>query len=234
LGDREPIFNAPGVVLLLLAALAAMHAILWVLSEDVADWVVVLLAFIPARYAGFASQLPGGSAAAVTAFVTHTFVHLDVTHLIVNSAWLLAFGSALARRIRTPAFLVLYVLSGIAGALFYLILTSASAKFGIMIGASGAISGLMGAAFRFIFPPRDVVGRLGPPQSAPRLSLREAVRDRRIVLAIGFFVILNLLVAWVMPGVALGRESGAGIAWQAHLGGFFFGFLSFALVDRRS
>jgi membrane associated rhomboid family serine protease len=234
LGDREPIFNAPGVVLLLLAALAAMHAILRLLSEDVADWVVALLAFIPARYAGFASQLPGGSAAAVTAFVTHTFVHLDVTHLIVNSAWLLAFGSALARRIKTPAFLVLYVLSGIAGALFYLILASASAEFGVMIGASGAISGLMGAAFRFIFPRRGALGQLDRAQSAPRLSLREAVKDRRIVLAIGFFVILNLLVAWVAPGIALDRGPGAGIAWQAHLGGFFFGFLSFALVDRRS
>jgi membrane associated rhomboid family serine protease len=234
LGDREPIFNAPGVVLLLLAALAAMHAILRLLSEDVAEWVVAVLAFIPARYAGFASQLPGGSAAAVTAFVTHTFVHLDITHLLVNSAWLLAFGSALARRIKTPAFLVLYLLSGIAGALFYLILASESAEFGLMIGASGAISGLMGAAFRFIFPRRAGIGQLERAQSAPRLSLREAVTDRRIVLAIGFFVLLNLLIAWVAPGMALGREVGAGIAWQAHLGGFFFGFLSFALVDRRS
>jgi membrane associated rhomboid family serine protease len=211
-----------------------MHAILRLLSEDVADWVVALLAFIPARYAGFANQLPGGSAAAVTAFVTHTFVHLDITHLIVNSAWLLAFGSALARRIKTPAFLVLYVLSGISGALFYLILASANAEFGIMIGASGAISGLMGAAFRFIFPRRDALGQLDRAQSAPRLSLREAVKDRRIVLAIVFFVILNLLVAWVAPGMALGHEPAAGIAWQAHLGGFFFGFLSFAMVDRRS
>src|SRR5262249_12801460 len=105
----------------MLAALAAIHAVLHLLSDDVAEWVVALLGFIPARYAGFARQLPGGPAAAVTAFVTHTFVHLDITHLIVNSAWLLAFGSALARRIKTPAFLVLYVLSGIAGALFYLL-----------------------------------------------------------------------------------------------------------------
>jgi membrane associated rhomboid family serine protease len=74
---KEPIFNIPGGVLATLAILIAVHVALSLLPPERFEWWVLALAFIPARYAGFASQLPGGETAAVTSFITHMAVHAD-------------------------------------------------------------------------------------------------------------------------------------------------------------
>src|SRR5690349_8095655 len=55
---KEPIFNIPGGVLATLAVLVAVHIALSMLSPERFEWWVLALAFIPARYAGFANQLP--------------------------------------------------------------------------------------------------------------------------------------------------------------------------------
>ena len=69
-------------------------------------------------------------------------------HLLINSAWFLAFATPVARRIGPVRFLAFFLLCGVGGALLYLPFNSAP-----MVGASGAISGLMGAAMRFLFFP---------------------------------------------------------------------------------
>jgi hypothetical protein len=63
---REPIFNVPGVVLLLLAVFFAVHLLRWVLPEEQNAWLTAVLAFIPARESSMADDLPGGRIAAVT------------------------------------------------------------------------------------------------------------------------------------------------------------------------
>jgi membrane associated rhomboid family serine protease len=91
---REPIFNVPGVVLLILGVCCLVHVVRWLLPADGDGWLTTTLAFIPMRLLpGVAAQLPGGEPATITSFVTHLFVHGDTTHLIINMAWLLAFGS---------------------------------------------------------------------------------------------------------------------------------------------
>ena len=60
---------------------------------------LLALAFIPARYSGAALELPGGYLTAVTSFVTYMVVHAGWVHLVVNLVWMLAFGSAVARRV---------------------------------------------------------------------------------------------------------------------------------------
>ena len=116
LNHREPIFNVPGVVLVLLGRFFAVHVLRWVLPTEQDAWLTAALAFIPARVGGFAADLPGGQVAAVTSFVTHQFVHGDLAHLLINSAWLLAFGTPVARRTDAARFLVFFLLTGIAGA----------------------------------------------------------------------------------------------------------------------
>lgn len=227
---REPIFNVPGVVVGLLAAFLAVHIVRSVLPEEQTAWLTALLAFIPARLAGMAAQLPGGDAAAATQFVTHVFVHGDLTHLAVNSAWLLAFGSSVARRVGASRFLAFFFLCGIAGALTYVAFDRGSLN--LMVGASGAISGLMGAAFRFLFQALtdgDVDGLAGKLRQPPLQSLGETLRDRRILLAIAGWTVLNVMLAWG----AAGLMDGANIAWEAHLGGFYAGLLTFGLFDRQ-
>jgi membrane associated rhomboid family serine protease len=99
-----------------------------------------------------------------------------------------------------------------------------------MVGASGAISGLMGAALRFLFlPMKDGdADALAGETRPPLVPLSQALTDRRILTAVAGWTALNLLAA-------LGTEAvidDIRIAWEAHLGGFFTGFLTFGLFDR--
>jgi membrane associated rhomboid family serine protease len=228
LQSRDRIFNAPPVVVALLGLLVLVHIVLSILPEPLWADAVTTLALIPARYSGFADAIPGGRIAAATSLVTHLFVHGDIPHLLLNAAWLLAFGSAVASRIGTPRFLLFALLSGLAGAL-----TFVAVRFGentIMVGASGALAGLMGGAFRFLFSAFDDGGAdafRGDQRQIRRMSLAELFGDRRAQLAIGFWIVLNFVTALIAPWIT----SAGGIAWEAHLGGFLFGLLAFGLFD---
>ena len=225
---REPIFNVPGIVAVLLGVLAAVHVGRQFLTPEHDDWFVWAMAFIPARYAGAAPDLPGGETAKFTSFLSHMLVHGDGVHLAINSAWLLAFGSIIARRIGTWRFLALTLSCGVAGAFTFLAMHPG--LLAPVVGASGAISGLMGAVMRFLFSALN--SRRGwqlreAPQQIPRMDLATAIRDRRFLSTTIFFVALNLLAIW---GVGAPGAAGA-IAWEAHLGGYFFGLLAFSLFD---
>jgi membrane associated rhomboid family serine protease len=226
LQTREPIFNVPGTVLVLLAVLILIHACRQFLPQDAGEWFVFAMAFIPARYAGMAAELPGGETAAVTSLVTHMLVHSDVTHLVFNSAWLLAFGSILNKRMGAARFLVFSLAGGIAGIVLFYALRPALAT--AVIGASGAIAAMMGGVLRFMFVALDrhqAYLLRDDPAAIPRMSLDVALRDRRINLTTIVFIIFNLV-----GFVGLG-SIGADIAWEAHLGGYFFGLLCFGMFD---
>lgn len=231
MADREPIFNVPGTVLAVLGVLIAIHVILSLMTADDFTWWILALAFIPARYSGFASELPGGEVASITSFVTHMAVHVDLVHLGLNAAWMLAFGSVLCARIGGVRFLAFSITGGIAGALLFLAFNRGLAV--PVIGASGAISAMMGGVMRFLFSAID--RREGyllreNPAVIPRVSLREAMNDRRILLASLVFIGLNLLAI-----VGFGRfGAAAAIAWEAHVGGYLFGLLAFAAFDGAS
>ena len=226
--DRQPIFNAPAAVLALLAVMILVHAGMQLLTEDDFLWWLTALAFVPARYAEQGASLAGGEIAHYTSFITHQFVHGDIVHLSINGAWMLAFGTPLARRLGWLRFLALTLCCGVAGALLFWAL-----HVGLMapvVGASGAIAGLMGAVLRFLFPAIDHhQGALlrEDPAAIPAMPLRVALQDRRVIGASLAFVALNLLAIF-----GLGSLSDAGaIAWEAHLGGYFFGLLCFGLFD---
>jgi membrane associated rhomboid family serine protease len=227
--EREPIFNVPPTVLALIAIFAGVHAVRWLLPEGQVLWLTAVLAFVPARLFGLAGDLPGGDAAAVTQFLTHIFLHGDLTHLVINTAWLLAFGSTVERRTGGGRFLAFFFVCGAAGALFYAFVSDSALS--MMVGASGAISGLMGGAFRFLFQALrdgDAEGVAGQNRTPPLLSVGATLRDRRIILVIAGWTILNILMAWGAAGLL----DGASIAWEAHLGGFYAGLLTFGWFDR--
>ena len=152
--------------------------------------------------------------------VTYAFLHGDFTHLIFNSVWFLIFATAVARRVGTARFLTLLLLTTLGGALTHLYFHWGEAV--PVVGASGAVSGLMGSAFRFIFvnPHAQLVW---PPARLPLFS-------RPVLVTSAVWVVLNV----VMGVTGLTPEGfGAAIAWEAHLGGFFTGLLLFPLFDRR-
>mgnify|MGYP001551697982 FL=1 len=101
---REPILNVPRAVTLAAGAMIAMQLVMSVLPFDTGITVFLTLAMIPARYSGAASELPGGYLSAVTSFVTYMVVHGGWLHLAVNVLWMLAFGTAVARRMSMASF----------------------------------------------------------------------------------------------------------------------------------
>ncbi|MFN3745179.1 MAG: rhomboid family intramembrane serine protease [Hyphomicrobiaceae bacterium] len=227
---REPILNVPAAVVAALALLAVVHAVMSQLTDVDDEFLIWVLAFVPARYIGLANELPGGALAAWTSFVTHQFVHGDLTHLFINGAWLLVFGTPVARRIGSGRFLVFAIVCGIAGALAFM-----AVRWGEivpMVGASGAISGLMGAGFRLLLPAIDN-GEFHEMRETPRAvrlaTLGECLRSQRLLFAIGAFIVVNFVIAFAAPILT----DAAGIAWEAHLGGFAAGLLLLGPFDLR-
>jgi membrane associated rhomboid family serine protease len=233
--SQEPIFNVPGVVVALLAVMVAVHLGRQLLSETTDDWLVLALALIPARYDGAMMLLPGKVLAAWTSPITHMFVHGDMTHLILNGASLLAFGGVIARRLPVLQFLLFALFVGLCGALaFFLANPGEPAP---MIGASGAISGLMAAALRLMFGAIDQ-GSEGQAGEVLRhhtgeiklMSLTTTLQDRRIQTATLVWLMINGFAAF---GLGTPGASGA-IAWEAHVGGYFAGLLALGAFDVRA
>ena len=225
---REQILNVPRSVAVVAAVLILVQIVRGLLPEELDLTLLLTLAFIPARYSGAALELPGGYVTAVTSFVTYMVVHAGWVHLLVNLAWMLAFGSAVARRIGDLKFLGFSVLCGIAGALTHLLF-----HYGDMapvVGASAAISGQMAGALRFIFSAERQPGEPTPDFiGAPRLSLGETLTDKRMIAFLLFWVALNAYFG--LSSVKIAGEQG-GIAWEAHIGGFLCGLVLFGAFDR--
>ncbi len=227
MSQHEPAFNVHASVMWLLALMILVQVVRISLPEDWGTWLTLALAFIPARYSGFAELLPGGTIASVTSFVTHTLVHGDWMHLALNGAWLLAFGGAVARRVGTGRFLCFFVFCGVAGALAFLAFNPEAMV--PMVGASGAISGLMGGTMRYLFTAVDGGGFSAlrdDPRAAPLMPLGRALVDKRVVAVTLVFLLANILAA-----VGFGSVSESGIAWEAHIGGYFAGLLAFGFFD---
>ncbi len=225
----EPMFNVPGSVLAALALIVAVHVLLAVLPNDWSTWLLLVLAFIPARYSGYASALPGGDLTAVTSFLSYAVVHGSLLHLGLNSAWLIAFGTAVAKRVGAARFFALSAFCAAAGAATFLANNVGSMM--PMVGASGAISGLMGATMRFLFSATDGDGLRAlreDPANVPLMPLSRALTDRRVIVVTIAFILANILAVLGLGGLGVG-----GIAWSAHMGGYFAGLLAFGIFDRR-
>jgi membrane associated rhomboid family serine protease len=232
---REPIFNVPAAVIVLIVVLGVVHGVReWLLPDDIDRALVWSLAFVPARYDTSAFTdgiLPGGAGAQLWTFFSYALLHADWTHFGFNAVWLLAFASPVARRFGTVRFLLFFAVTVAAGALAYLV--AHAGAMAPMIGASAGISGMMGAAARFAFQPggsldmrhRDRDHAHGVP-AAPLLV---AMRNPRVVTFVAVWFGLNLLFGRGWISVMAGENQT--IAWEAHVGGFLAGLLLFSLFD---
>lgn len=221
---RQPVFRIPGAVAGLILVLAAAHVGRVALSPAWSDRIINRFAFIPARYshAFLAAHNidPGNLFDRAVPFVSYMALHNDFTHLAINSLWLLAFGPIVARRYGGLLFLGFFLVCGIAAALTHLAFNWGSLT--PVIGASGAISGLMGAGLRLL-PTQAPWANPGQEELAPIFS-------RQIVIFTAIWLAINLAAG--LTGFGLGPGELGQIAWQAHVGGYVAGLLLAGPFDR--
>lgn len=221
---NPPIFNLPNGVLVALGLVCGIYALqALVFSAAFNDWITFEFAFVPLRYV---YPLGEQSLAWLWSPVTYSLLHGSVQHLVFNSLWLAAFGTPVCRRIGEFRFVVFWIVSAVAAAALHALVNWGEPS--VMVGASGVISALMGAACRFAFGGRMRVGRAG--SEPPLLSIRAALSDRTVLIFIVVWFLGNVSIAVGLP--LMGADSAA-IAWDAHIGGFLMGFFGFRLFDRR-
>jgi membrane associated rhomboid family serine protease len=215
--SKEPLFRSPRIVTVFIGVFFVVHLASQFLLQEQYDYLIANFALIPVQ---FAVTVDAGGLAAMVPIVSYAFLHGDFVHLIFNSLWFLVFATAVARRAGTGRFLLLLLVTTVGAALTHLFFHWGSPV--PVVGASGAVSGLMGAAFRFIF----IDPQTTPMWPPARLSLV----SRPVLLASAVWIVLNIVL-----GVTGFTPEGFGraIAWEAHIGGFLTGLLLFPLFDRR-
>lgn len=149
--------------------------------------------------------------------LTSMFLHGGFFHIIGNMLFLWIFGDNVEDAFGHLAYLGMYLLSGIAGSLLHILVAPGSRI--PTIGASGAISGVMGAYF--ILYPRARVLTLVPIFFFIRIIYLPAF------LLLGFWILLQLFYGCSTVG------GGSGVAYFAHIGGFVVGLLLSLLVRKR-
>lgn len=228
--------NAPAPVLLTIAALIAAHVLRQFLPPRTEALLIETFAVIPARYHALMeglmpADLPGGIPGLLAALSTHFFLHADWTHLAVNALWLLVFGTPVARYLGGMRFLALALLSAMAGALLFIALHGAEPV--ILVGASGGISGLMGASLRLIYAGG---GTLREGLRADMRAVRPLTLTETFLLpGPRTFILVWLALNAIFGMVGIGAGEGISqIAWEAHMGGFFAGLILLGLLDGRA
>ena len=147
------------------------------------------------------------------------FLHGGWLHIVSNMWVLFIFGDNVEDRMGSGGYLVFYLLSGVAaGLLQAFLLPDSSAP---MIGASGAIAGVLGA-YLILYPRARI------------LSLVPIVFIFTLIEIPAPIFLLFWFASQLFSGVlSLSGASGSGIAWWAHIGGFTFGLLSAFFFARR-
>src|ERR1700733_15165084 len=200
----QPFLRMPVSVLGLLAALAIAYAAEALAPPQTYLAIIGRFAFYPSRYSAHFinthSYDPGSLLDRAVPFVSYIFLHGSLTHLLINCVWLVPFGAIVARRFGGLLFFLFFLVCGIAGAATYLAFNWGSNA--PVVGASGAISGLMAVGFRILrypFVPESTDGPLEP------------IFSSRIILGSALWVAINIVAGVTGLGAGPGPQ---GIAWQ--------------------
>ncbi|SLN46848.1 Rhomboid family protein [Roseovarius litorisediminis] len=134
-----------------------------------------------------------------TMFITYSFLHAGLGHLVVNMIALVSLGFPIITRIGQPKFSILYIASLFGGAIGFALCTT---KLQPMVGASGALFGLLTAQLVWDF------------MDAKRKKTKTAGLVLSTLWSMVLLILLNIIMYWVASG---------NLAWETHLGGAIAG-----------
>jgi rhomboid family protein len=215
-------------------AVIALNVVVWLLVQGAGSTLplarsVCNLGLIPGELTGLlppGARFPMGEGLVcvtdpgpqVSHLITSMFLHGSWMHLLGNMWFLWIFGNNIEDSMGRPRFVVFYLLCGLAAALLQVAVTPGS---GVpMVGASGAISGVMGAYL--ILYPRVRVFAMVPI----------GFMLTSIALPAWAMLVYWLLLQFVSGLTLLGRDTGGGVAFWAHVGGFVAGVVLIKLFAR--
>lgn len=197
---REPVFNAPILALLVGASMPVLFFFQQRLADGGAAWAFAPSDLAEGRFGGL---------------LTSMLLHGGWMHALMNAAGAVVFGAPVARLLTGTrgvlAFLALYTGAGVLAAIGFGFVHWGSTT--PMVGASGAVFGLIGAAMRLTGGKGRVL----------------ALTDRRLIQTSLAWMAVNLITGLIgfAPGV-----TGARIAWEAHAFGYLVGVLAIGPLAR--
>lgn len=231
LKDDTPRLSTPLLNYFLIAANVVVFLFQSSLDRSLQVEFINVFSLVPARLAAvfngaalhsqFHSYVPSPGFAFLT-ILTSMFVHGSIWHLVFNMWFLWVFGRNLEDALGHLSYLVFYLTCGLAAALAQVLSNPASVI--PMVGASGAIAGVMGGYF--ILYPRARVLML-----VPFLFIFFLWLPAWVVL--GYWFVLQFLSGVGTALVAVDRNSG-GVAFWAHVGGFVAGVFLVRLFPFRA
>jgi rhomboid family protein len=205
-------------------ALVALNVLVFLLeagrSPDAVQALVTAWGVVPREYslgrdlAPLIAPLPFWST-----LLTSMFLHGGFMHVGGNMLYLWIFGDNLEHRMGGARFLVFYLLCGLAAGLAHILFNSGSTV--PTVGASGAISGVLGA-YLLLFPKNRV-----------RVLTRGGIMAVPAFYVLGFWIFIQ----FINSAGAMARTSdtgGGGVAYLAHVGGFVAGLALARLFARRA
>lgn len=203
------------VIFIIINVAVYIHELL--LGPGAQEAFVASFALIPKRLFSHAASAQHALPVGAT-LVTSMFLHGGFLHIAGNMLYLWIFGNNIEDSMGRVRFIIFYFLCGAVAAYSHALANAASAV--PMIGASGAISGVLGA-YLMLYPRARVLTLV-----AFGLYIRTVELPAMFVL--GFWFVLQFLSALVSGG------SGQGVAWYAHVGGFVAGMALIGLFKRRN
>lgn len=207
--DHEPSLRFPVVTIGLIAVNV------WVFVQELLspnlERFIETWALVPARVAP-------GDITTLTPFITSQFLHAGFAHIFFNMWYLWIFGDNIEGHFGRLRFLFFYLCAGVIAGLVQLFFLVGSSL--PMLGASGAVAGVLGAYW--VLFPRHRVDTLVPSFG----FWSRATLPAGTVLVFWF---LSQLFSGV-GSLAIGSAATGGVAWWAHIGGFVFGLIVARLV----
>jgi membrane associated rhomboid family serine protease len=195
------IAKTPWITYSIVAANVLIHlTVTWNTDFVISDGVVRTFGFQPALFRNL-SVLP--------TLVTSMFLHGDLLHLLGNMVFLLVFGRRVENQLEGINFLTFYLTTGISACLAHMFMQPNSSS--PLIGASGAISGVLGAFF--ICNPRARITVVLEPVLIYSLH--------RLIIRVPAWIFLPV---WFFLQLSMGlKQHGSNVAFWAHVGGFMAG-----------
>ncbi|MBI5599918.1 MAG: rhomboid family intramembrane serine protease [Deltaproteobacteria bacterium] len=215
LKDDNPTRRFPFVTLFFIALNAAVFLLQLILGPARAEVFVYRTAAIPYEITTLHDIYPQGIVPPPLTLLTAMFVHAGLFHLLGNMLYLWIFGDNIEDTLGHFRFILFYLFTGAAASMTHIIANPGATV--PLIGASGAIAGVLGAYF-MLFPRAKVL------TLAYFLFFAQVIRIPAIVF-LGIWFLFQIISSY-MGG------AGGGIAWYAHIGGFIAGAIIALFVKR--